>query len=182
MIWRKRFLFSRNADSLSWLRLALTNVQYAVSCPQKAYKSQGETLERDGARWQTQVDSFQAPLAAILSPPALGFPSSSSNNPYALYLTRLTRCSPPRPLYDCLTHSQSFFLDFCLCFFFSLRTGDSGFDTPACCEIQIHLSRERGGGGVWGENHWEERALLSQTHLLSHSSQNASPEETRCSS
>lgn len=65
------------------MRLALTNVQYAVSCPQKAYESQGERVSE---RWNSMINTswqLPAPLAAIFSFPALGIPRSSSNNPYA---------------------------------------------------------------------------------------------------
>ncbi len=111
IILGKWFLFSRNFGFMSWVRLALTNVQYAVSCPQKAYESQ---RDRVSERWNSMTNtSWQLPalLADIFSFPALGIPRSSSNNPYAFIFLlctsqALSLFSSEAP-HDRLTHSQS---------------------------------------------------------------------------
>lgn len=153
----KRFLFLRNFGSLSWMRLALTNVQYAVSCPQKAYESQGDRVSE---RWNSIINTswqLPAPLAAIFLFPLREFPEALAIIHTLLFFCsvphKLCRCSPQRLTHDRLTHSQSFFMDFCLYFFSSLHTRDSRFDTPTCCEFQIRLSGLWGrGGGLWRES------------------------------
>ncbi len=126
-------------------------------------------LASDGTRWQTHVDRFQLHWQPSFLFPLWEFPEALAIIHTLLFFCSVphfctSRCSPQRLPHDRLTHSQSFFLDFCLYFFSSLHTRDSGFDTPTCCVFQIHLSGWLGRGG----NQWEER---SQTHLLSNSTQ-----------
>ncbi len=169
IILGKWFLFSRNFGFMSWVRLALTNVQYAVSCPQKAYESQ---RDRVSERWNSMTNtSWQLPalLADIFSFPALGIPRSSSNNPYAFIfllctsqaLSLFSSEAPPRSSYSFTKFSKN---SQSLYFFSSLHTRDSGFDTPTCCEFQINLSGWWGrGGGVWRESVRGEISTITNT-------------------
>ncbi len=88
--------------------LALTNVQYAVSYPQKAYESQ---RDRVSERWNSMTNTcwqIPAPLAAIFSFPTLRIPRSSSNNPYTFIFLLCTSHAfslfsseaPPRSSYS----------------------------------------------------------------------------------
>lgn len=125
-------------------------------------------LASDGTRWQTQVDSFQHHWQPSFLFPLREFPEALAIIHTLLFFCsvphKLSRCSPQRLPHDRLTHSQSFFLDFCLYFFSSLHTRDSGFDTPTCCEFQIHLSGSQGrGGGVWRESLRGEISAITNT-------------------